>query len=190
MNELTTYDERSQVQRREAISAGAQRITELQRKIDEIKREVEGAFVTVVNAMREQGVELMRMADREQLTFGFFAQIEGELPFDYETAKKRVSLAKMLPKPIKTLNEAREVYTNVLYQAELLEEKRGEANRGVSHDPFSIALNSFVLIKQKFMKAMMVMPLENCAKDRLKTIVAETQWARDLNEQARAALGT
>jgi hypothetical protein len=188
-NELTTYEDRSRIQRNEAIHEGASRIRDLQTKIDDAKDEISNGLITAVNSMRAQGLELLRMADREQLPFSFFTSMAGELPFDFETAKHRISIAKKLTKPVRTVEEAREVYRSALEQMNLLHLETGEASRGIAHDPFSMALNSFVLIKQKFLKALMVTPIEQCAPDRLKTIVVETQWAKDLNEQARAALG-
>jgi hypothetical protein len=188
-NEIATYEDRSTAQRKDAIAAGVSRIVALQQKIDDSKDDVETAFVSVVNAMRAQGMELIRMADREQVSFSFFNTLT-DMPFDFDTAKSRVSLCKKMPKAVKTFEEARDVYRSVLEQMNLLqvEEVAGGGNHGVSHDAFGLALNSFVLIKQKFQKAIMLMPIEKCAPDLLKTIVADTQWAVEINAQARLAL--
>jgi hypothetical protein len=188
-NEIATYEDRSTAQRKDAIAAGVSRIVALQQKIDDSKDDVETAFVSVVNAMRAQGMELIRMADREQVSFSFFNTLT-DMPFDFDTAKSRVSLCKKMPKAVKTFEEARDVYRSVLEQMNLLqvEEVAGGGNHGISHDAFGLALNSFVLIKQKFQKAIMLMPIEKCAPDLLKTIVADTQWAVEINAQARLAL--
>lgn len=188
MNELATYEERITGQKSDALAAGVGRICKLQEKIDDARDDMEANFLAAANAMRAQGLELLRMSDREQVTFGFFKLLQETLPFDFETAKQRVALAKRMETPAKTFDEAREVYRSVLEQMNLLKIEPGESNRGVAHDPFSIALNSFVLLKQKFQKAMAMTPLEACGTDRLKSIVADTQWAVELNAQARAAL--
>jgi len=188
-NTLTTYEESSKIQRGEATAAGVERIVQLQQKIDDSKGDIEASFVAVGNAMRAQGLELLRMADREQITFRFFTSLR-DMPFDYETAKQRVSLASKMPKPATTFEGFREVYRSVLEQMNLLQvEESTGGNRGVAHDPFSIALNSFVLIKQKFQKAFVLTPMEKCSPDLLKTIVADTQWAVEINAAARNALG-
>jgi hypothetical protein len=188
MNELATYEERIVGQKMDSLSAGADRICKLQDKIDDARDDIESGFVVVVNSMRAQGLELLRMSDREQITFRFFSPLKDAMPFDFETAKSRIALAKKLEKPVKTFDEAREVYRSVLEQMNLLQIDHIEGNRGVAHDPFSIALNSFVLLKQKFQKAMTLTPLDKCGQDRLKSIVADTQWAVELNAQARAEL--
>ena len=188
MTTLTTYEDKAAIQRREAITEGVSKITELQLKIDDARDDIQSGFVSVVNAMRSQGLELMRMADREQIAFSFFNGL-GQMPFDFETAKNRISLAKKLPKPVKTFEEAREVYRSVFEQMNLLEvDATADGNRGVSHDPFLMALNAFVIIKQKFQKALSATPIEQCPRDMLKTLVADTQWAVEINQQARDAL--
>lgn len=58
----------------------------------------------------------------------------------------------------------------------------------LAHDPFLIALNSLVLLKQKFQKAILLTPLGECCQDRLKSIMDDTQWLAELRERTSRLL--
>ena len=153
------------------------------------KGAVECAFVAMVNDMRSQGELLKEIAGHAQISFQFFQYVKDELPFDFKVAHARVLLANKLPGPVESFDDAREVYRQVLEQAQLLPKEAGGEDRHLLATPIAVRfLNTMKLLKQDWQKTKRTSPIEEWPADQLRDYLSVTDWVDEDRNLAKALL--
>lgn len=187
----TSSEDRRLVQWKQSVNVCVKRIKQLQDGIDRSKTGIESSMVALVNALREQGLLLQEITGHQAIAerdAEVWERVQGELPFDLIAAKKRMALARKLPEPVKTFEDARVVYRSVCEQVELLRVTEGEGNPGKVQDQFTHCLNTFSLLKQKWQKVLVAYPLEQSSPQRMKTFLADTEWIVEARAAAQRML--
>jgi hypothetical protein len=191
----TSYEAASAEQRREAVAEDIAEINRLQKAIVVDNATVMKTAIRIVNAMWRQGQALQRVVGRSQLTFTFFKQFEETLPFDFETAKKRIALTCRMESEITQWEQlALDTQKLVMGELQMLAVRAG-AEAPLAHGEcvgptgvFTLLLNDFVKMKQTYLKATRAMPLDQQSPDRLQSFLDDTLWLAEERDRAAALL--
>lgn len=154
-----------------------------------LKGATETAFVGLINAMRGQGIALQEICRHDQITFKFLQPIQERLPFNFDSARDLVALARKLPQEVTTIEEARQVIRSVLEEAELLKVEEGGGTEGLATDKATKFLATIQCVKQDWQKVERVAPMDKWSPARLHDFMDATLWLQETRERAKKILG-
>jgi hypothetical protein len=82
-------------------------------------RKMRLAAIKLVNSARATGIHLQTLCDRKRMTFSLWQKhCEGKLPFDFESAKLLVSVARRMPAKAKTFADAAPFFRTLQHDVE------------------------------------------------------------------------
>lgn len=111
--------------------------------------------IEFVNLGREMGIGLQAMCQHEQMPFSFYQSIQKDLPkeFSFKLVQKCVSLANALPEPVKTINEANRVESQIMLALGFTEEPhRNEIQQSHYQTPYTSVVNVFIRARADLFK--------------------------------------
>ena len=180
---ITDISESAKIHRIESNAVAIQEINHAEDRITILRDGMQKDLIKVINEMSSQGRMLEIITQREQLDFTFYTGFADRLPkgWDYDTAKKRMSLAKALPRPVKNFSELQnEIRKWTLQEMELLpmlESIRGGETRAINlQDGLGKWCSHIITFKQEYLKAIQERPMIERTPSEWRKVIDETEW--------------
>lgn len=156
-------------------------------QFDTAAKGIESNSISASNLARKLGIHLQALCGHEQIKFSYWqSHCEGKLPFNYESAKLFVAVARKMPRDAQTIAEAVHFVQMVLVADQSLElPQRTERQLASPISPIQRFLAEMTLIRQPFQKSIRALPMEQWEPAALDTFLTETEWLSTEREKAQ-----
>lgn len=182
---VAEYGDRSVAMTKEASAENLQKISELWDKFVPSLQVQEKSTVQNANLAREIGIHLMTLCGHDVMKQSFWVlNCQGKVPFDFETAKVFMGVARRLAKKAKTISDAAPFVQMILFAGGNLElPERTEPQMASSMPLIEVCLSKIDELREKFGKAFRDRPLDTWTVPAMDRYLSDTRWIQEDREK-------
>ena len=188
----TTYEEHALILHKQATAEEFKQVAKDFKAAKAATEKMETDCIAAANACRAVGIRLQTLCGHEQIDIEFWQKNDcgKKLPFDFNSARIFISIARKMPKPAKSLAEAAPLTQLMFQSANLIElAHREESQRALTVSILQKFFAEITTVRQPFEKALREQPMEKWKPSQIDSFLSETEWLSVAREKAMKVRG-